>query len=189
MSALRDFLARMTGHLDAAGVPYMLAGSLASTFHGTPRTTQDVDIVLELGPGSLRRLFAELDEEAYYVSKDAALDAVRRQGQFNVIDMRTGWKADLIVRKDRPFSEMEFGRRVRTEVLGIPVWLATAEDTVIAKLEWAQKGGSERQLRDVAGILELRAGELDRAYIERWCGSLGLDEPWRRAREMASGPG
>ena len=95
--------------------------------------------------------------------------------------MTTGWKIDLVIKKRRAFSEAEFERRIAGEVFGVPVSLATAEDTVIAKLEWAAQGGSEQQLRDVAVILDVRPG-LDRAYIERWISSLGLDALWQRVR-------
>jgi hypothetical protein len=151
-----------------------------------PRTTQDIDLVLELVPGSLRRLLQDLGDEEYYVSEAAAVDAVRRRSQFNVIDLETGWKADLIVRKERPFSVEEFGRRQQVEMLGATVWVVSAEDTVLSKLEWAQKGQSERQLRDVAGVVALKGDELDVAYVERWASKLGVTELWRQAQAMAA---
>ncbi|MGM0577730.1 MAG: hypothetical protein ACQEXJ_18530 [Myxococcota bacterium] len=181
-----DFLRRLTEAFDAAGAPYMLVGSFASTYHGAPRTTQDVDVVVELDRASLARLLGALPEERYYVSREAAVDAVRRRQQFNVVDLETGWKADLIVRKGRRFSREEFGRRVHAEVLGVPVWIASAEDVVLSKLEWASMGGgSERQLRDVAGVIRIRGDALDILYIERWAHELGVDELWRSAREAA----
>lgn len=89
-----------------------------------------------------------------------------------------GWKADLIVRKRRVFSEVEFGRRVRASLLGMDLWIATAEDTIIAKLEWAKRASSDRQLRDVAGIVAVQGGDLDTAYIVRWVRRLGLADLW-----------
>jgi hypothetical protein len=62
------------------------------------------------------------------------------------------------------------------------VFVATAEDTVIAKLEWARAGESERQLRDARGILDLRSDTLDRAYIETWVGALRLEAEWSLVR-------
>lgn len=88
--------------------------------------------------------------------------------------METGWKVDLVVRKERAFSEAEFSRRVRWELLGVPLWVCSPEGSILSKLEWArQSGGSERQLRDVAGIWEQRRGSLDTDYIERWAEALG----------------
>jgi hypothetical protein len=177
--SLSSFLARLADVLNEAGVHYMLSGSLASAYYGTPRSTQDIDIVVVLTLQNLRTLLAALPEEAYYVSETAALDALRRQGQFNVIDLETGWKVDLIVRKRRPFSLVEFDRRVERKILGVHLSVCSPEDSILSKLEWAQKmGGSERQLRDVMGVLEVRRGELDLAYIEKWAQKLGVSEIW-----------
>lgn len=93
--SLRDFVERVTTALDSAGVPYMVCGSVASTFHSRPRTTQDVDIVVEVDDDRLRTLLARFPEDAYYVSEDAAREALRRRSMFNIIDLATGWKADV----------------------------------------------------------------------------------------------
>ena len=93
----------------------------------------------------------------------------------------SGWKADLILRKERPFSRAEFERRQPADIAGVPVYVATAEDTIVAKLEWARAGESERQLRDVIGILEVSGERLDRDYIARWIAELGLHALWDRA--------
>lgn len=174
-----DFLRRIVRHLEDAGVPYMVAGSLASTFHGRPRTTEDIDLVVELDAAALLRVLS-LDPERYYVSEEAASDALRRESQFNVIDMETGWKADLIVRKSRPFSETEFSRRERVRLLGVDCHVASAEDTILAKLEWAKQGESERQLRDVVGVLSTRGDDLDVEYIEKWADALGIRDLWEQ---------
>lgn len=168
--------------LDRAGIDHMLAGSFASSFHGTPRTTNDIDLVIDCQRSDLDRLVSQLDPESYYVSAEAVDEAWRRRGQFNVVLLESGWKVDLILRKDRPFSREEFARRQPAEIAGARVFVATAEDTIVAKLDWARAGESERQLRDVAGILEIREGELDLPYIERWARELGVDDLWRRAR-------
>jgi hypothetical protein len=184
------FLARLTGKLAAAGVPNMVVGSFASSFHGVPRSSQDLDLVIDPQPESLRRFLSDLPPEDYYADSDAALDALRRRGQFNVIDMATAWKADLIVRKARPFSVEEMRRRIEGDLLGARVFVASPEDTLISKLEWAhQGGGSQLQLRDVAGILQLRGDDLDIAYIERWVADLGLGELWRSVRGDGSDRG
>jgi len=115
-----------------------------------------------------------------YVDADVARDEMKRRGQFNVIDARTGWKADLIFRKARAFSVSELARRVPMRVLDVPVFVATAEDTVLAKLEWAKLGGSERQVDDVRRVIEVTGAALERAYIERWLDDLGVRELWER---------
>lgn len=175
-------LAEIVAALEACGIPHLPAGSFASTHHGVPRTTHDIDLVIDPSEPSLDRFVRGLDPERYYVSAEAAREAGRRRGQFNVVALSSGWKIDLIVRKERPFRREEFRRRQPATLLGAKVFVATAEDTVLAKLESARLGESERQLRDVVGILEVRGDELDLAYIERWAGELGVEALWRRVR-------
>jgi hypothetical protein len=176
------FLSRLVAILEAAGIPYMVAGSFASAFHGVARSTQDLDVVIDPAAAMLDAFLASIDPEVYYVDPDTARDALRRRSQFNVIDMTTGWKADLIIRKARPFSLAELARRQPAELLGTRTYVATAEDSIISKLEWAKQGGSTRQLRDVAGILEMRGDKLDLEYLERWIRELALETEWARAR-------
>jgi len=180
-------LARIVAALDAAGIPHMVAGSLASTFHGEPRTTQGIDLVVDPSGDALDRFVRSLDPAVFYVSAEAADEAWRRRGLVNVIDRACGWKVDLILRKDRPFSHAEFGRRAAGRILGVDVFVATAEDTILAKLEWARLGESERQLRDVVGVIELCGDALDRVYIARWMRELGVEALWERADAEARG--
>jgi hypothetical protein len=181
-----ELLARILPLLDAANIDHMIAGSFASTYHGEPRTTQDIDLVIDSSRSGIETFVASLDPEIYYCDLDAALDAHRRQGQFNLVDMRSGWKIDFIVRKSRPFSEMEFSRRRPANILGCDVYIATAEDTIVAKLEWARDSTSERQLRDVASILAVSGEQLDREYIANWVIALGLEDLWAQAQQPQS---
>jgi hypothetical protein len=178
-------LHRILRALAAADVPYMLTGSLASAIHGAPRTTQDIDIVIAPTLGSLERLLRQFPPDGYYVSRDAALAAYGTEGMFNVIDMASGWKIDFIIRKSRPFSVAEFERRRTVDLLGSRLWVASAEDVMIAKLEWAKMAESERQIADVAGILRTQGEELDLGYIERWTNALGLQDEWAKAKSKA----
>lgn len=188
MTAEDEILARAIRLLDAHGIPYMIAGSIASSFHGRPRTTLDADIVIDPAAEALERLVQELSAAGFYVDADAARDALRARRQFNVIDRGIAFKLELIIRKDRPFSREEFGRQQRVDLGDVPhVAMATAEDTILSKLEWARKGGgSERQLSDVRGILDVKGAELDREYVERWAKDLGVLEPWRDVTRAGS---
>lgn len=173
--------------LEDAEIPYMIVGSFASMVHGEPRTTQDLDIVIDPLPAALDQFLAHIDMETFYVDPDTARDALRRRAMFNIIDMRSAWKIDLVMRKDRPFSREELTRRAEQEVLGVIVPTASAEDTIVAKLEWAKQGASERQIRDVAGILRVRGESIDRAYILRWIDELGLEPQWELALSLDGG--
>jgi len=167
--------------LDDAAIPYMVVGSYASMVHGEPRTTHDLDLVIDPSSTSLDAFLASLDLEAYYVDPDVARDALRRRSMFNIIDMASAWKVDLVIRRDRSFSVEELARRTIQRIVDVDVATATAEDTILAKLEWAKTGNSERQLRDVAGIVRLRGEALDRTYLERWLDELGVRAEWDRA--------
>ena len=171
---------RFAALLETAGVPYMLTGSFASGYHGSPRASQDIDIVIAPTLGSLNAFLSLLPEDRYYVNRDTALDAYGRESLFNVVDFASGWKVDLICRKARPFSVTEFDRRSPRDFGGRQVFLASAEDVLLAKLEWAKLAESERQMEDAAGILRVQGEALDRDYVGRWVVALGLERQWER---------
>ena len=184
--SVSDVLRRITIALDSAGIAYMLTGSFASAHHGAPRSTLDLDIVVAATPEQIKKFIADLPTDEYYADLDAALDAHSRESLFNVIDSITGWKIDFIFRKSRSFSEEEFRRRKFINFQGLQLFVATAEDIVIAKLEWAKLAQSHRQLEDVAGILRLRSETLDHAYLDRWVAELNLASEWQKAQALSS---
>jgi hypothetical protein len=181
-------LRRIVERLDRAGIPHMLTGSFASSAHGHLRATRDIDFVIEADADRLRAFARSLPAEEYYVDEEAALQALHDAGQFNVIDLGTGWKVDLIIRKPRPFSIEEFARRQPTNVEGTRLSVASVEDVIIAKLEWARLGESARQLEDVVALLRLRGKAIDQAYIDRWTKALGLGEQWTEVCRRAETP-
>ena len=170
-------LADVIGRLDRAGIAYMLTGSLASTYHGEPRATRDLDLVIDPAPDALERLVDGLEADGFHVDREAARTALRDRTQFNAIG-EAATKIDFIIRKDRPFSVEEFGRRRRVELLGTSGFIATAEDLIVAKLEWAAQTGSERQRLDIAGMLAVAGNAIDEAYLMRWITALGLTDAW-----------
>lgn len=156
--------------LDKAGIPYMVVGSYASAFHGEPRMTRDIDVVIEPNSESIRLLVELVDRDRFYIGDAEA--AFRSGSMFNLIEPKSGWKVDFVVRKDRPFSKAEFDRRLLTKIAGVEVYVATAEDTMLAKLEWAAASGSDRQMDDVVAIAS--ASDVDIDYLSRWAGELGV---------------
>lgn len=164
----------------------MLSGSFASAYYGATRSTQDIDLVIDATPAQLEMLIRQLPATHYYVDLPAALEAHRRESLFNVIDLATGWKIDLIIRKARAFSEEEFGRRRQVDLQGIPIFVASPEDVVLSKLEWARLSQSQRQIEDVAAILRSRGESLDREYLKRWIDALQLAVEWNSALARAN---
>jgi hypothetical protein len=182
--SIPETLRRITAALDGIGIAYMLTGSFASAHYGVPRSTQDIDIVIEATEVQLRHFIRSLDSSRYYAELDAALEAHRRESLFNVIDTDTGWKIDLIIRKSRPFSREEFERRRFVQELSI--FVASPEDVVIAKLEWAKLGGSQRQIEDVAAIVRIQGAGLNKSYIEKWISELEVGDQWTLAQRTAN---
>jgi len=170
--------------LDECGIPYMITGSFASNVHGLPRATQDADVVIEVEQKALERFLEGLTPDFYW-SSEAAMDALGREQMFNVVHFETGFKVDLIIQKSRPFSKMEFSRRQPVFYLGANRWFATAEDTILAKLEWSKTSGSERQFNDALNVTKLQRDNLDRAYLEKWAKEIDvLDLLEKLFREM-----
>lgn len=171
--SLFDTLRIVIASLDDAGTPHMIAGSLASTYHGEPRATQDIDLVIDPpSPEALIRFAASLDRESFHVGDHAT--AFERREPFDVIDTATGWNVDLIVRRDRQYSRTEFDHRQPGSIESIPICVASPEDTILSKLEWARMDGSERQLRDVRSIVRTVGDSLDREYLLTWASQLGV---------------
>jgi hypothetical protein len=181
-----DVLSRITASLTEAGAAYMLTGSFASAYYGASRSTQDIDLVIEATAEQLKNFVLGLPTGEYYADVSAALDALQRHSMFNVIDINSGWKIDLIIRKDRPFSREEFRRRRPVTLHGVSIFLASAEDVIISKLEWSKLAESQRQISDVARILQLRWQSLDRSYLGKWCAELKIENQWADARKAAS---
>ena len=174
-------LAQVVVALKRLAIPYMLTGSLATSYHGRPRATHDADVVIDPSPSQLEALIEALDAEGFYVDVGRARAARLARGQFNAIDMQHACKIDLIVCGDRAFSRIELARRMSVDLpFGAAVSMVTPEDAILSKLEWARKAGdSERQLADAKGVLEITRS-VDRDYITRWAQELGVTDLWLR---------
>ena len=182
---ISQFLRQITAALEMHGVPYMLTGSLASSTHGIPRATNDIDIVIAPAREQLLNVIQMFQRVGLTVHTESALDAFRSRTQFNVIDFPKGLKVDLIFRKDRDFSVTEFERREVEEVEGMRITVATPEDVLLAKLEWSKLGDSDRQIDDAAGILKMQRDSLDFQYLEKWVDALELREQWQVLQQRA----
>lgn len=178
-----ELLAIVIGLLERGQIPYMVTGSLASSYHGEPRATQDADVVIDPTPAGLDVLVEGLVAAGFYVDRDVARSSLAERSQFNAIGP-DAMKVDFIIRRDRPFSVEELSRRRPADLLGTNGFVATAEDVVLAKLEWAAASDSERQLEDAVGVLAVSTG-LDLAYIDRWSRILGVEHEWQKVRERA----
>jgi hypothetical protein len=186
-----EFFRSITRMLQQAGVPFMVTGSHGSSHHGKPRSTYDLDIVIDPTADQLDAFCALLAGE-YYVSVASAHEALGARSMFNVIDLAGGNKADLVIRKDRPFSVEEFARRQASSMHGVPIWVASAEDIILSKLEWNKITPSERQMQDALDVAVVQKACLDEAYLRRWATDLGvsdaLHEVLDKVRQMNQTP-
>ena len=175
--------------LESLRVPYFVGGSLASAVHGVVRATMDVDIVADLRLEHVEPLVRILGD-AFYADAEMMRAAVRRRRSFNLIHLETMFKVDVFVRKERPFDQAQFERRVLQTMTTDPertAYVASAEDTILAKLEWYRMGGqtSDRQWRDVQDVLKVQEARLDLPYLRHWAAQLGLRDLMERALSEA----
>ena len=171
--------------LEQVGARYVIGGSLASTIHGVVRTTLDTDIVADLHLQQVQR-FADLLAGVFYFDIDAIRHAIRQRSSFNLIHLATMFKVDLFVAKDKAFDEQQLDRRqlwIADPDSGRTIYVATPEDTILAKLAWYRLGEeiSDRQWRDILGVLAVQGDRLDLSYMQRWAASLGVRDLLERA--------
>ncbi len=182
-------VARVVAAFDALGVDYLVGGSVASSVFGEPRQTVDADLVARLLGRHAEPLVGRLSTE-FYTDLPAILAAIKTQGCFNLIHLQTMTKVDVFVRWRDPFGQSQFARRQKKSVgqaAPLELFFASAEDTVLAKLDWYRKGGgvSDRQWRDLLGVLKVQAGALDRTYLVHWAAELRVADLLRRAMNEA----
>ncbi len=172
--------------LEALGVPWHIGGSVASSMLGVARATLDVDVVADL-PVESARPFVEGLGTGYYADEQAILEAIRRRSCFNLVHLATMVKVDVFLPGDRPFDRAAFARRRRDEwgegASHRELWVASAEDIVLYKLEWFRQGGevSDRQYQDVVGVLRVQGPRLDEVWLATWAAALGVSDLLERA--------
>ena len=159
--------------LENAGMHYMLTGSMAMNLYATPRMTRDIVFVVAITPIMVTRLPEIFPEAEYYLSADAATDAVRHFRCFNIIHLKSMLKIDVMIRKNEEYRLLEFSRRQRLTVSGEPIWVTSKEDLILSKLDWARDTQSSRQIDDVKNLLSTG---YDQDYINQWAKKLQLTD-------------
>jgi hypothetical protein len=171
---------RVTQVLEKLNIPYLIGGSLASTLYGMVRTTQDSDIVAEMRLEHLQPFVSALQAE-FYLDEEMITESIQRYSSFNIIHRESMFKVDVFIPRPRPFLQSQMARvRKQTFFLDqeVSVKFCSPEDTILAKLEWYRLGGevSERQWRDILGVLKTCAGELDLSYLRKWANELNVND-------------
>ena len=169
--------------LERLRLPYFVTGSVATVYYGEPRFTNDVDVVVALPLHGVPRFCSAFPQPEFYLSEDAVREAVEHHGQFNIIHPTSGLKIDVMIPSDTPFNESRFARVNRVKPSNdYDAWFAAAEDVILKKLEYFREGGSEKHLRDIAGVLKISGDRVDLTYIASWAVRLGLESIWERVK-------
>ena len=184
MTSQDDFLKKLIKVLGDFSIPYMISGSFGSSYHGRPRATKDIDIVIAPTEKLLLEFVESLGED-YYVSLEGVRDAFDNNSMFNIIDNLSGWKADFILRKARAFSRQEFERKAIAEIGGLDVWVTSPEDIILSKLEWSKDSQSERQFGDALGVAVVQWDRLDVDYLRKWAKELQVTDSLEQLLEQA----
>ncbi len=173
---------------DKIGIPYYIGGSISSSIHGIPRTTMDIDIIADIKKEHVEALYLSL-EPGYYIDKDMIREAIRHHSSFNIIHFDSMMKIDIFVLKEREFDREAFKRK-KLDVQDIggsrfEYFISSPEDIILSKLEWFKMGGevSERQWRDIIGVLKVQENNLDMEYLQKWINGLHLSDLWKRLLE------
>jgi len=166
---LVDCLRRLNG----VAISYYLTGSMASNYWGIPRTTHDLDFVIQLPPSSIGKIVSAFSAD-YFLDEAAVRAAYQPPHQFNAIDTRSAMKVDFWLPRPAPFDREMLKRRLGVTLFGEPAWIATAEDCILHKLLWNKITPSDRQLGDAAGVVAVQAEKLDTAYLQKWAELLGV---------------
>ena len=181
-------VALLVGHaLEQAGCTWMIGGSLATSAHGEPRATHDVDLVANLMPPQVEAFVRGLDE-AFYVDENVVRNAVRRRTSFNIIHFETTEKIDVFCLRDDPFAVAGLKNRIALDLgEGRTAPVASPGDMVVEKLRWYRRGGevSDRQWRDVQGVLQVSGAMLDLAQLRFWADEIGVRDLLEKALDDA----
>jgi hypothetical protein len=161
--------------LNRSGIAYLLTGAMASNYWGIPRTTHDLDFVVQLPAESIRRLLDSFADD-FFIDEEAVRAALTPPYQFNAIDKRSAFKIDFWVLRSEPFENSMFKRRLEISLFGEQTWIATAEDVVLQKLYWDSLTQSQRQIGDAAGVVAVQSDSLDRTYLQTWAEKLGVSK-------------
>lgn len=174
---------------DNLRIPYLIGGSVASSILGEPRATLDVDFVADLQLTHVPSLLALMNQD-FFIDETMMAEAIERQSSFNVIHLESMLKADIFLLSNQPLVQSEMQRRQQLIITQNPqrlAWLPSAEDIILQKLIWYRMGGgvSDRQWRDVLGVLKVQADKLDINYLTQWAESLNITEILTQAFQQA----
>jgi hypothetical protein len=183
----QELLIHVAAALDGAGIDYMFTGSIVSSLQGEPRLTHDIDVVVSIRKDQVPAVMDAFAEPRFYLDSSAAEEAIRTSGMFQAIDSVEGGKIDFRVLRDEPFDRSRFRRKYTERLFGEDVQVSTPEDTILAKLWWANLyGGSEKYFHDALRVYEIQSPGIDDGYLDEWARHLEVEELLGRIRSTTT---
>jgi Nucleotidyl transferase AbiEii toxin, Type IV TA system len=183
-----DLLGLFIEPLERTAIPYMITGGVASVVYGEPRFTRDIDVVLALDRAEVRNLLAAFDGADFYVPPREAMEEETGRaegGHFNIIHRDTALRADVYLAGNEPLHAWALERRRRLQLEATAIWVAPLEYVILRKLQYFQRSGSDRHLRDIAMMLRISGDSLDREALEGWLRRLDLGGVYLQARRYS----
>lgn len=175
----QELLALVLDILHVEQIEYMITGSLVSSIQGEPRTTHDIDILVNIKSNHINSLMTVFPADRFYIDEEAIHEALKHEGMFNLIDTRSGDKVDFWILTGTPFDLSRFSRRIEVNILGMSMYISTPEDTILMKLKWSKlSGGSRKQSGDALRVFELQFRVINMEYINDWVIKLDLKQQW-----------
>lgn len=184
---LSELLHHLTSELDRLNIPYLITGSMATIAYGEPRLTNDIDVVVDLRLEQVEDFCRAFPAPEFYCSPAAVRSAVLRRFQFNVLHPSSGLRIDVMIPEPSEFNRSRLSRAARLRTTAdTTAWFASPEDAILKKLEYYRLGGSDKHLRDIAGVLKIRRDRLDYAYLAQWAQKLGVSDLWQQLLSSVS---
>ncbi len=182
----QELLKKVIQTLDDDGTQYMITGSVASSLQGEPRSTHGMDLLVAIERSDAKKLVEAFPSPAFYLDEGSIMDAINRQGMFNLIDVNSGDKVDFWMLTNEPFDRSRFARKYAEEVWGMRITVSSPEDTILVKLRWAKlSGGSEKQFTDALRVYEVQFKSLDMDYLHSWAKKLDVESMLQKLQEEA----
>jgi hypothetical protein len=182
----QELLKTVIRKLELLDIGYMVTGSIASSLQGEPRSTHDIDIVLNLPQTKAHALASAFPPPRYYLDEEAVAEAISTRRMVNLINTESGDKVDFWLLTEDPFDGSRFARRYYEQVLDMQMAVSSPEDTILMKLRWAHmSGGSEKQFIDAVRVYEVQYERLDQEYLRTWTSKLGIEQEMERLRTEA----
>ena len=179
----QELLADCLKRLNQSGLPYMLVGSMASNYWGVPRSTHDIDFVIQFDSKDVQRLIKSFEDE-FFIQAISVESALRPPHQFSALDNRSALKVDFFRVPDEPYEKERFRRRQAVTLFDQPAFIARPEDIVLHKLRWHTMTPSDRQLKDAAGILRVSSDAVDQSYLTHWANTIGVTDLLEQVKNL-----